>query len=190
MFCTVEGANAIIALRCNRLSDKFEDYWKNRSKCDRSLHAWQGEDCKPRGIGAFSPSDNEVADRRHRKSNGNEITKAAKTDLEQARAIYEWIVDNTFRDPKTRGCGLGEIRFMLESKDLGGKCADLNALYKSGACGGPPGSRRLWHPDAKSDLGHKSLGTSMENITKEQHCRAEVYVHGYGRIPVDPADVR
>ena len=31
MFWTVEGANAIIALRCNQLSGKFEDYWASRS---------------------------------------------------------------------------------------------------------------------------------------------------------------
>jgi len=58
-----------------------------------------------------------------------EITSGARTDLAKARAIYEWIVDNTFRNPKTRGCGVGNIRFMLQTKDLGGKSADLNALY-------------------------------------------------------------
>jgi transglutaminase-like putative cysteine protease len=63
------------------------------------------------------------------KATASEITKGTNTDVEKARAIYEWIVDNTFRDPKTRGCGAGDIRFMLESRDLGGKCADLNALY-------------------------------------------------------------
>src|SRR5450432_441203 len=31
MFWTVAGANAIIALRCHRLSRKFEDYWTSRS---------------------------------------------------------------------------------------------------------------------------------------------------------------
>ena len=31
MLWTVRGANAIIALRCNRLSGKFEDYWASRS---------------------------------------------------------------------------------------------------------------------------------------------------------------
>ena len=62
------------------------------------------------------------------KSTALEITSGAKTDVEKARAIYEWIVDNTFRNPKTRGCGTGNIRPMLESRDLGGKCADLNAL--------------------------------------------------------------
>jgi hypothetical protein len=31
MFWTVRGANAIIALRCCRISGKFEDYWEARS---------------------------------------------------------------------------------------------------------------------------------------------------------------
>jgi len=30
MFWAVRGANAIIALHCNRLSGKFEDYWEAR----------------------------------------------------------------------------------------------------------------------------------------------------------------
>jgi hypothetical protein len=32
MFWTVRGPNAIIALRCTRLSHKFEDYWASRSR--------------------------------------------------------------------------------------------------------------------------------------------------------------
>ncbi|HTC90394.1 MAG TPA: transglutaminase-like domain-containing protein [Bryobacteraceae bacterium] len=120
-----------------------------------------------------------------------EITGGAKTDLEKARAIYEWIVDNTFRDPKTRGCGIGDIRFMLESKDLGGKCADLNALYVGLArAAGLPARDVYGIRIAKSDLGYKSLGASSENITKAQHCRAEVYIDSHGWVPVDQADVR
>ena len=30
MFWTVAGANSIIALRCCRLSNRFEDYWADR----------------------------------------------------------------------------------------------------------------------------------------------------------------
>src|SRR5262249_23719550 len=57
-----------------------------------------------------------------------QITSGLATDLEKARAIYEWIVDNTFRDPKVRGCGIGNIRAMLETGNLGGKWPALNAL--------------------------------------------------------------
>lgn len=32
MFWTVRGANSIIALRCSRLSRRFEDYWESRSR--------------------------------------------------------------------------------------------------------------------------------------------------------------
>jgi transglutaminase-like putative cysteine protease len=125
------------------------------------------------------------------KATATEITSGAKTDIDKARAIYEWIVDNTFRDPKTRGCGIGDIRFMLESKDLRGKCADLNALYVGLArAAGLPARDVYGIRIAKSDLGYKSLGSSSEVITKAQHCRAEVYIGSHGWVPVDPADVR
>jgi transglutaminase-like putative cysteine protease len=125
------------------------------------------------------------------KETATEITGGSKTDIEKARAIYDWIVDNTFRDPKTRGCGLGDIRFMLESRNLGGKCADLNALYVGLArAAGLPARDVYGIRVAKSQLGYKSLGASSENVTKAQHCRAEVYLNCYGWVPVDPADVR
>ena len=82
-------------------------------------------------------------------------TAGTTTDMEKARAIYEWVVDNTFRDPKVRGCGRGDIRFMLESGDMGGKCADLNALYVGLARSvGLPARHVYGLRIAKSDLGY------------------------------------
>jgi transglutaminase-like putative cysteine protease len=114
----------------------------------------------------------------------------AEDDVAKARAIYEWIVDNTFRDPKTIGCGRGDIRFMLESGYLGGKCADLNALFVGLARAvGIPARDVYGVRVADSRLGYKSLGRSGD-ISKAQHCRAEFYSAQYGWVPVDPADVR
>ena len=118
------------------------------------------------------------------------IVKGAKGDLEKARAIYEWVVETTFRDPKTRGCGVGDVRFMLENNVLGGKCADLNALFVALArAEGIPARDVYGIRVADSALGYKSLGKSGD-ITKAQHCRAEFYLAGHGWVPVDPADVR
>jgi transglutaminase-like putative cysteine protease len=118
-------------------------------------------------------------------------TTGATTDVEKARAIYEWVVENTVRDPNVRGCGRGDIRFMLESGDMGGKCADLNVLYVGLARSvGLPARHVYGLRIAKSELGYKSLGVATNNVTKAQHCRAEVYLREHGWVPVDPADVR
>ena len=105
------------------------------------------------------------------------ITRGAGTDFEKARAIYDWIVENTVRDPATRGCGIGDIRFMLESKNLGGKCADLNALFVGLArAAGLPARDVYGLRVAGSKSGARSLGLASDDATKAQHCRAEVYL--------------
>jgi transglutaminase-like putative cysteine protease len=110
--------------------------------------------------------------------------------MDRARAIYDWVVDNTFRNPKTRGCGLGDIKFMLETGDLGGKCADINSLYVGLARAVGLPAREIFGIRCGSGKLTKSLSVGGSNITRAQHCRAEVHVPGYGWIAVDPADVR
>ena len=120
-----------------------------------------------------------------------EITQGKRTELEKARALYEWIVEKTERDPKTRGCGVGDIKAMLEAGNLSGKCADLNALYVGLARSiGLPARDVYGVRVAKSEFGYRSLGAGSANITRAQHCRAEIFLTGYGWVPVDPADVR
>ena len=123
------------------------------------------------------------------KESATKIVAGKHSPIEKGRAIYDWIVDNTFRDPKVKGCGIGDIRFMLESGNLGGKCADLNALFVGLARGAGLPAREVYGIRVAKSRQFKSLG-SAGNVSKAQHCRAEFHVAGVGWIPVDPADVR
>jgi transglutaminase-like putative cysteine protease len=125
------------------------------------------------------------------KKTADEIVKGKRGNVEKSRAIYEWVVENSYRDPKTRGCGVGDVKFMLENNALGGKCADLNALFVALARSqGIPARDVYGIRVAGSKLGYKSLGKTGGDITKAQHCRAEFYDPTHGWVPVDPADVR
>jgi len=119
------------------------------------------------------------------------IVRGRTKDVDKARALYEWVVENTFRNAKTPGCGVGDVGWMLKTGNLNGKCADLNALYVAMARSvGLPARDLYGIRVAPSAFGYKSLGTGSANVTKVQHCRAEVWLAGSGWTPVDPADVR
>jgi len=117
-------------------------------------------------------------------------TQGAKTDVEKARKIYDWVVANTHREPTVRGCGIGDIKTMLETGDLGGKCADLNALFV-GLCRsvGIPARDVYGIRLVPSVFGYKELSGNPASLKGAQHCRAEAYLKGYGWVAMDPADV-
>ncbi|MBK6568911.1 transglutaminase-like domain-containing protein [Candidatus Aalborgicola defluviihabitans] len=117
-------------------------------------------------------------------------TRGAHTDVEKVKKIYDWIVVNTFREPKVRGCGAGDIATMLETGNLGGKCADLNALFV-GLCRavGVPARDVYGLRVAPSAFGYRELGGNPASLKGAQHCRSEVYLAGYGWVAMDPADV-
>jgi transglutaminase-like putative cysteine protease len=114
----------------------------------------------------------------------------AHTDVEKVRAIYQWVVDSAYREPTTRGCGVGDIKALLESGNLGGKCADLNALFV-GLCRsvGVPARDIYGIRVAPSAFGYKELGGNSAALKGAQHCRAEVFLKQYGWVAMDPADV-
>lgn len=119
-----------------------------------------------------------------------EATRGAKSDLDKVRGIYEWVLAHAHREPKVRGCGNGDIRTMLETGNLGGKCADLNAVFV-GLCraSGIPARDVYGLRLAPSAFGYKELGANPANLKGAQHCRAEAYLAGLGWVAMDPADV-
>ena len=117
------------------------------------------------------------------------ITRGETDDVAKARAIYEWVVENTRRDAAVRGCGLGDIRAMLTTGNLRGKCADLNALFVGLARSVGIPARDVYGIRVGPSRVFKSLGRAGD-VTTAQHCRAEFHSPRHGWVPVDPADVR
>lgn len=114
------------------------------------------------------------------KETAENITRGKKTTFVKARAIYDWIVDNMYRDPQIKGCGIGDVERLLES--LGGKCGDIHSVYVALA-------RSVGVP-AREIFGIRIPKGKEGDMTKAQHCWAEFYLPGYGWVPVDPSDVR
>ena len=133
---------------------------------------------------ALIPTDGIVRD------TAQSAIRGKSTDVDKVRALYDWVVENTYREPSVRGCGVGDIKAMLETKNMGGKCADLNALFV-GLCRsiGIPARDLYGIRVAKSKFPYKELGAGNADITKAQHCRADVWLQDYGWVAVDPADV-
>ena len=119
-----------------------------------------------------------------------QITQGANTEVEKVQRIYNWVIVSTYREPKVRGCGVGDIRAMLESGNLSGKCADINALFV-GLCraNGIPARDLYGIRLVPSAFGYRELGGNPASLKGAQHCRAEVYLQAHGWVAMDPADV-
>ena len=114
----------------------------------------------------------------------------ARSDEDKVHRIYEWVVGNAHREPTVRGCGEGDVKTMLETGNLGGKCADISALFV-GLCRsvGVPARDVYGVRLAPSAFGYKTLSGNSASLKGAQHCRAEVFLQAHGWVAMDPADV-
>lgn len=115
------------------------------------------------------------------KEAADKATKGKYSIADKSRAVYDWVVDNTYRDPNVVGCGLGEADRMLTQK--GGKCADISSVYVAVARAAGVPAREVFGIRIGKDDG-------VSDMSKGHHCWSEYYLPGAGWIPVDPADVR
>jgi transglutaminase-like putative cysteine protease len=122
------------------------------------------------------------------KEYADKITKGLSTDYSKVRAIYDWVVDNTFRDPKVLGCGTGDVKAMLESGYFGGKCTDISSLFVALCRASGIPAREIFGIRVKASSLSKGISGVAGDATKAQHCRAEFWLGQW--VPADPADVR
>jgi transglutaminase-like putative cysteine protease len=119
-----------------------------------------------------------------------EVTRGARADVDKVQRIYEWVVNTTYREPLVRGCGVGDVKSMLETGNFGGKCGDINALFV-GLCRsvGVPARDVYGLRLAPPAFGYRELSGNPAKLQGAQHCRAEVYLKQHGWVAMDPADV-
>lgn len=122
----------------------------------------------------YTPTDGRI------KEIAMNVTRGKKGILEKAEAVYDWVIENTYRDPNVQGCGIGDVERMLTIK--GGKCADISGVYVAIA--------RAAGVPARDVFGLRLGKKPEDDITGGHHCWAEFYLPGYGWVPADPADVR
>jgi transglutaminase-like putative cysteine protease len=125
----------------------------------------------PTSLGPVDGQVKELADK---------IVAGKTTVLTRAKAIYDWVCENMYRDPDTKGCGTGDVCSLLATP--GGKCTDIHSVFVSLA--------RAAGVPAREIFGLRQGKKDVVDISKWQHCWAEFFLPGYGWVPVDPADVR
>jgi len=115
----------------------------------------------------------------------NLVAGDSKSVVEKAHKIYNWVVENTYRDAGIVGCGDGDVCAMLSKKlgEIGGKCTDIGSLFIAICRAAKVPCREVFG----IRLG-KTFGESV--ISGWQHCWCEFFVPGHGWVPVDPSDVR
>lgn len=110
--------------------------------------------------------------------------------IAQARAIHDWVVENTEYDLTQPSPGTGDVRKQVEQHLFKGRSADINGLFVAlcRSIGIP--ARRVYGLRIAPSRITSSLGITDDDATHASHCRAEFYVPGYSWIPVDPSDAR
>lgn len=107
-----------------------------------------------------------------------EVTAGKKTDLEKARAIYDYVVSTMKYDKSGEGWGHGDIYWACDAKR--GNCTDFHALFI--------GLARAAGIPARFSIGFPIPEERGEGKVGGYHCWAEFWIAGTGWVPVDTSE--
>ncbi len=107
-----------------------------------------------------------------------EVNRGRTTDLDKARAIYDYVLSTMRYDKSGEGWGQGDLLWACDAKR--GNCTDFHALF-IGLCraAGIPAKFAIGFP-LPADRGRGDVGG--------YHCWAEFHVKERGWIPVDASE--
>lgn len=131
------------------------------------------------------------------KTTADKIVGDETDPLKKAHKIYLWVSNTMFRDDSVIGCGTGDVKTILESGKLSGKCTDINSVFVALARAAGIPAREMFGlrlgKGIKMGKYSSAFGSADENHVADetggQHCRAMFYLADFGWVPVDPADV-
>jgi transglutaminase-like putative cysteine protease len=107
-----------------------------------------------------------------------EVTRGRNTDLEKARAIYDYAVTNLKYDKSGTGWGRGDIYYACDVKR--GNCTDFHAVFI--------GFSRAVGIPARFEIGFPLPSDRSDGEIAGYHCWAQFYLKGYGWVPVDASE--
>jgi transglutaminase-like putative cysteine protease len=107
-----------------------------------------------------------------------DVTAGKTTDLDKARAIYDYVVGTMKYDKSGTGWGNGDILWACDAKR--GNCTDFHALF-IGLC-------RAVAVPARFSIGFPLPEKRGDGEIPGYHCWAEFFLKGYGWVPVDASE--
>ena len=105
-------------------------------------------------------------------------TDGFTTQLEKARAIYDYVIETMSYDKSGEGWGRGDALYACDTRR--GNCTDFHSLLigMARACGIP----------ARFVIGFPLPGDRVEGEIPGYHCWAEMYIEDVGWVPVDASE--
>ncbi|MGA8101004.1 MAG: transglutaminase domain-containing protein [Candidatus Acidiferrales bacterium] len=106
------------------------------------------------------------------------VVAGKTTDLDKARAIYDYVIANMTYDKTPAGCCNGDIVWACDAKR--GNCSDFHSLFI--------GLARAAGIPAKFEIGLPLAADKPAGEIGGYHCWAEFYLKGYGWVPIDASE--